>query len=71
MLSRLAIRRRPSATDRVRKRSRRLVDQFLQTCVAALAQPLKHGRYIIKRQKSCFSGEESSRSTLSSRNGVL
>src|SRR5262244_1610642 len=51
----LAIRRRPSATNRVRKRSRRLVDQFLQTlrrgsCATAQA----------RRQKSCFSGEESS-----------
>ena len=60
MLSRLAIRGRPSATDRVCKRSRRLVRPLIsfrprrsaslkvfQTCVATLAQPLKYGRYVI------------------------
>src|SRR6516162_1983940 len=61
MLSRLAIRSRPSATDRVCKRLRRLVRRVIsfrprlsasltksfQTCIATLAQPLKYGRYVI------------------------
>jgi hypothetical protein len=61
MLSRLAIRSRPSATDRVCEGSRRLVrpiisfrprrnasiDQVFQTCVATLAQPPKYGGYVI------------------------